>query len=309
MRCDKKMPQKPWLVFHPIYSQLDLPVKHRFPIQKYQGIKDALTAKGVNEAAFMQPRPLDIDLLKQVFDASYIQHLTQGTLSAQAMRRIGFPWSSQLVKRTLHAAGGTVLAAQLALDTGKALNLTGGYHHAFNDFGSGFCMVNDLYLAALSMLEHNDVDKVLVFDCDVHQGDGTAKLAQDNNQVFTVSIHGEKNFPHRKQVSDMDFALPKGTDDEVYLDTVEQAFELAINCAQPDAVIYDAGVDVHINDDLGHLNITTQGVYQRDSYVFNRCHELNLPIAAVIGGGYQRDIAKLVDVHMQLFKVAGAFIS
>lgn len=296
-------------MFHPIYSQLDLPVKHRFPIQKYQGIKDALTTKGVSEQAFVQPKPLDIEALKLVFDASYIQHLTEGTLSAQEMRRIGFPWSSQLVQRTLHAAGGTVLAAQIALDTGKALNLTGGYHHAFKEFGSGFCMVNDLYLAALKMLEHKDVDKVLIFDCDVHQGDGTAKLAQDDNRIFTVSIHGEKNFPHRKQLSDMDFALAKGTDDKAYLDTVEQAFDLAVNCAQPDAVIYDAGVDVHINDDLGHLNITTPGVFQRDSYVFNRCRELGLPIAAVIGGGYQRDIASLVNVHLQMFKAAGVFVN
>jgi len=293
-------------VFHPIYSQLDLPIKHRFPIQKYQGIKDALIAQGVNEDLFSKPEPADATFLKECFDRQYIQNLIDGTLTPQQMRRIGFPWSYQLVQRTLHAAGGTVLTAQLALECGKAINLTGGYHHAFADFGSGFCMINDLYLAALEMLGHTNIDSVLIFDCDVHQGDGTAKLAQNNQHIYTVSIHGEKNFPYRKQISDLDFALPKGTDDEKFLETVEQAFELAINCSKPDAVIYDAGVDIHINDDLGHLNITTSGIFQRDCYVFERCKTLGLPIAAVIGGGYQRDIEALVDVHLQLFRAAGA---
>ena len=223
------------------------------------------------------------------------------------MRRIGFPWSEQLIKRTFTAAGGTVLAGKLAVEFGKALNLTGGYHHAFANFGSGFCMINDLYLTALEMLKNPNIDKVLIFDCDVHQGDGTAKLAENNSQVYTVSIHGEKNFPYRKQVSDLDFPLPKGTTDDEYLQTVEEAFELAIRYADPDAVIYDAGVDIHIDDDLGHLNISTNGVYQRDCFVFRRCRELALPVVAVIGGGYQRNIDALTNVHLQLFKAAGVF--
>lgn len=301
------MPSQPWLVFHPIYSQLDLPIRHRFPIQKYQGIRDALQGRGVSEAAFIKPEPIGLDVLKNTFTPSYVEDLIKGKLSTQEMRRIGFPWSEQLVMRTLNASGGTVLTAKMALETGKALNLTGGYHHAFKDFGSGFCMINDLYLAARKMLEHPHIDTVLIFDCDVHQGDGTAKLAEENNNIFTVSIHGEKNFPHRKQVSDLDFALPKGTTNQLFLDTVEQAFELSINCSKPDAVIYDAGVDVHIDDDLGHLNITTSGVYQRDQFVLQRCQELGLPVAAVIGGGYQRDITALVEVHLQLFKAAGAY--
>ncbi|MGQ8365255.1 histone deacetylase family protein [Glaciecola sp. 1036] len=293
------------LVFHPIYSQLDLPVRHRFPIQKYQAIKDRLLKEGVVENRFVTPCSLTRTQLVSVLDPSYIDLLTSGALDPKAMRRIGFPWSEQLVKRTLTAAGGTVLTAELALQHGKAINLTGGYHHAFANFGSGFCMINDLYLAALQMLQASGIDKVLIFDCDVHQGDGTAKLAENNPRVFTVSLHGEKNFPHRKQVSDMDFPLAKGTQDDEYIETLEQAFQLAVNVANPDAVIYDAGVDIHVDDDLGHLDISTAGVYDRDAFVFDQCDKLGLPVAAVIGGGYQRDIDALVEVHFQLFKAAG----
>lgn len=297
----------PPLVFHSIYSQLDLPVRHRFPIQKYQGIKDALLRKNVNEKHFYQPQALEIDAISRVYDPVYIDQLCSGQLDPKAMRRIGFPWSEQLIRRTLTAAGGTVLTSSLALEHGKALNLTGGYHHAFANFGSGFCMLNDLYLSALNMLQSKSIDKVLVFDCDVHQGDGTAKLAANNPNVYTVSIHGEKNFPYRKQASDLDFGLAKGTGDDEFLCTVDQAWQMAIDYFQPDAVIYDAGVDVHVDDDLGHLNISTEGVFTRDKFVFDECEKRGLPVAAVIGGGYQRDIDALVNVHLQLFKAAGAF--
>jgi acetoin utilization deacetylase AcuC-like enzyme len=293
------------LVFHPIYSQLDLPARHRFPTEKYQGIRDGLAKQGVADNSFHMPTPVSPEDLCQVFNPQYVQHLVDGTLDAKAMRRIGFPWSTQLIQRSLTAVGGTVLTAKLALEHGKALNLTGGYHHAFANYGSGFCLFNDLYLAALAMLQRPNIDKILIFDCDVHQGDGTAKLAEHNMQIYTVSIHGEKNFPHRKQQSNMDFNLSKGTQDAEYLDTVDSALHLAINTYQPDAVIYDAGVDIHIDDDLGHLSISTEGVYQRDRMVFDTCQRKGLPIAAVIGGGYQRNIKALVEVHLQLYKAAG----
>jgi acetoin utilization deacetylase AcuC-like enzyme len=295
------------LVFHPIYSQLDLPIRHRFPIEKYQGIRDRLAELGVVEDCFQMPIPVSPHDLRQVFNPQYVQQLVDGTLDVKAMRRIGFPWSAQLIQRSLTAVGGTVLTAELALKHGKALNLTGGYHHAFANYGSGFCLFNDLYLAALRMLQEPGIDKVLIFDCDVHQGDGTAKLAENNPKVYSVSIHGEKNFPHRKQVSDLDFNLPKGIDDAEYLETVDHALQLAMNTFVPDAVIYDAGVDIHVDDDLGHLHISTQGIYHRDKLVFDTCQAKGLPIAAVIGGGYQRDIRALVEVHIQLYKAAGVF--
>lgn len=293
------------LVFHPIYSQLELPHRHRFPIEKYQGIRDKLAELGVDEDAFHTPTALHVEQLMQVFEPQYIKQLSRGTLDSKAMRRIGFPWSSQLIQRTLTAAGGTVLTAELALQHGKALNLTGGYHHAFANYGSGFCMVNDLYLAALKMLSFPKIDRVLIFDCDVHQGDGTAKLAASASSIYTVSIHGEKNFPHRKQVSDLDFGLAKGTQDDEFLDTVDHALHLATRLSSPDAVIYDAGVDVHCDDDLGHLDISTEAVFERDKMVFDYCDGHGVPVAAVIGGGYQRDIDALVNVHLQLFRAAG----
>jgi acetoin utilization deacetylase AcuC-like enzyme len=293
------------LVFHPIYSQLDLPARHRFPTEKYQGIRDGLDARGVADDNFHLPTPVSSKDLRQVFNPQYVDQLVKGTLDAKAMRRIGFPWSAQLILRSLTAVGGTVLTAKLALEHGKALNLTGGYHHAFANYGSGFCLFNDLYLAALSMLQNPYVDKVLIFDCDVHQGDGTAKLAENNQQIYTVSLHAEKNFPYRKQHSNMDFNFCKGTQDVEYLETVDSALHLAINTFQPDAVIYDAGVDIHVDDDLGYLHITTEGIYQRDRLVFDTCKCKGLPIAAVIGGGYQRNIEALVEVHLQLYKAAG----
>ncbi len=293
------------LVFHPIYSQLELPARHRFPIEKYVGIRNALTSNGVLEHYFEKPTAVNVKNLKTVYDPTYIHQLINNQLAPKAMRRIGFPWSQQLIERTLTAVGGTILTSELALQYGKSINLTGGYHHAFANFGSGFCMINDLYLAALSMLQHDNIDKVLIFDADVHQGDGTAKLASNNQHVFTVSIHGEKNFPHRKQISNLDFPLPKGTTDELYLQTVNNALSKAFERFKPDAVIYDAGVDIHCNDDLGHLNISTQGVLARDKLVFDYCKNKGLPIAAVIGGGYQRDIEAFVNVHLQLFIAAG----
>jgi acetoin utilization deacetylase AcuC-like enzyme len=293
------------LVFHPIYSQLDLPERHRFPIEKYQGIYDALITKGVSSSRFVSPEPVLPALLAQVFEPEYVNQLTKGNLDAKAMRRIGFPWSEQLIQRSLHAVGGTLATARLSLEFGIALNLTGGYHHAFHEFGSGFCLFNDLYFAAKDLLKTPGIDQVLIIDCDVHQGDGTAKLAQNDPDIVTLSLHCEKNFPYRKQVSDLDFPLDKHIGDEQFLAILDEALSLAFRQYQPDAIIYDAGVDIHKNDDLGLLNITTDGVYRRDKTVIELCRHKGLPIACVIGGGYQRDIPALVDVHMQLYRAAG----
>lgn len=266
-----------------------------------------MAGKGIASDCFYTPEPIHCEDLKRVFDTGYVDAFLSGQLDKKAMRRIGFPWSEQLTQRTLTAVGGTVLTAQLAVKHGKALNLTGGYHHAFANFGSGFCIFNDLYLAALKMLQSPDIGTVLIFDCDVHQGDGTAKLAANNPDIITVSLHAEKNFPYRKQISDMDFPLPKHMADVDYLNVVEEALYLAFCQYRPDAVIYDAGVDIHVNDDLGYLDISTQGVYRRDCLVFNECQKRGVPVAAVIGGGYQRDIEALVKVHAQLYRAFGVF--
>ena len=293
------------LVFHPIYSQLNLPERHRFPIEKYVGIRDELIKRGVPDSQFFRPSPISVETLKSFYHSDYVNALTQGTLEKQAMRRIGFPWSEQLIERTRTAVAGTCLTAELAVTEGKALNLTGGYHHAFADFGSGFCLFNDLYLAAKKMQQYDGIDNVLIVDLDVHQGDGTAKLAENDNDIFTLSLHGEKNFPHRKQQSNIDIGLAKGAEDDEYLSTLEEALTLSLRQFQPDAIIYDASVDIHVNDDLGHLHVSTKGVFERDKQVFQLASQLGVPIAAVIGGGYQRNISALVDVHIQLYRAAG----
>ncbi|WP_068546507.1 histone deacetylase [Thalassotalea crassostreae] len=292
------------LVFHPIYSQLELPVRHRFPIDKYRSIYQRLKDDGVAESVFNTPQRFSVDKAKAMLDATYVDELVSGSLGAKEMRRIGFPWSEQLVKRTFTAVGGTLLTAKLAVEHGIAINLTGGYHHAFADFGSGFCMINDLYLAANKMLENDDINRVLIFDCDVHQGDGTAALCEQRDDIITVSLHCEKNFPYRKQNSNLDFGLDKHLENEEYLQSVKQALDLALNSYEIDAVIYDAGVDIHQHDDLGLLNVSTEGIYLRDRLVFDTCKDRALPVAAVIGGGYQRDIDALTEVHYQLFKAA-----
>ena len=292
------------LIFHPIYSQLTLPDGHRFPIGKYQGLYDRLRRHGVGPEHFVRPKALTPAQIGGALCPAYLDGFVSGTLDAAAIRRIGFPWSEQLVTRTFTAVAGTILAGVLALEKGRAINLSGGYHHAFRDHGSGFCIVNDLYLCALNLLARPSIRRVLVFDCDVHQGDGTASLARGHDGIFTVSIHGEKNFPFHKQASDLDVALPAGVGDDEYLGCVDRTLAHAIARFRPDALIYDAGADIHRDDDLGHFEISDDGVLARDRLVFAHCDRAGLPVAAVIGGGYQRDVAALVNVHFLLFRAA-----
>ena len=292
------------LIFDPIYSQLELPAGHRFPVQKYQSLYNKLCSAGVGLSSFIKPEPITIIEAKCHLDPQYIDDFAYGDLTAKAIRKIGFPWSEQLVKRTFTAVGGTILAGEFSLRYGKAINLSGGYHHAFYDYGSGYCIVNDLYLSAVNLLNQHGINRVLIFDCDVHQGDGTAQLAAHDSRIFTVSIHSARNFPFEKQRSDLDIELADGIEDCAYLQRVEEVLELAGKQFKPDAIIYDAGVDIHCDDELGHLNISLHGVFQRDRLVFQYCRQHNIPVSAVIGGGYQRNIAQLVDVHFQLFRAA-----
>lgn len=297
--------QKLPLIFHPIYSQLQLARNHRFPIEKYQSLHDQALAVypdlvEVNEVRSLVSRQ-DLAI---VHHQDYIESFISGSIDEKKMKRIGFPWTEQFVKRTRTAVSGTLLTAQIAAEQGIAINLTGGYHHAHPEFGSGFCVFNDLVIAAKQLIDEGKANRVLIFDCDVHQGDGTATCAQQSNEIFTCSIHCEKNFPARKQTSDWDIGLERELTDEEYLQIVEQTLASAISSFKPDFIFYDAGVDIHVNDDLGLLNVTTEGVLQRDKLVFNTAKATDTPIAAVIGGGYQRDIDALTQVHMQLIHAA-----
>lgn len=293
----------PALIYHDCYSDLQLPERHRYPIGKYRALYQRLLAAGVPETSFItQSTPASRQQLLSVHSESYIDALLSGEIDPKAMRRIGFPWSEFLVMRSLQSCGGTIDTVHAALRHGLAIHLSGGYHHAFADEGAGFCLFNDLAIAACEALHH--VDKVLIFDCDVHQGDGTALLFANEPRVITASLHGEKNFPARKQQSDWDIGLATACDDADYLAAVTESLQYLLQLHQPDLVIYDAGVDIHQQDDLGLLQISTAGVRARDTLVLQQCFDAKVPVAAVIGGGYQRDLQALTDVHLQLFAAA-----
>ncbi|USD66631.1 histone deacetylase [Vibrio sp. SCSIO 43136] len=296
------------VVYHPIYSCLELPENHRYPINKYRLLYQAAIKRWPN-MDWKTPKPLNIDQVKTVHDPSYIDALFSGQLPGAKMRRIGFPWSEALIERTLTSAAGTVLAVQCAIEQGVGLHLSGGYHHAHRDLGMGFCLINDLVIAADEALKHPNVDKVLIVDADVHQGDGSATLCQERDDIITLSLHSEKNFPARKPDSDIDIALPNGCDDVQYLDNFQSVVALAVSLHQPDVILYDAGVDVHCDDELGYLNLSTSGLYSRDHWLFSHAKQKEIPIAAVIGGGYRRNEEQLVELHMQLIKAALAVFS
>ena len=293
----------PAMLYHPCYSELDLPERHRYPIQKYQQLYQQLLQLGVPAAAITPSVAITSQQLAEVHCPEYVRSLQQGDIDSKAMRRIGFPWSEQLFARSLCSVGGTWQTAQAALKTGMALHLSGGYHHAFYAEGSGFCLFNDLVFAAKNALRHG-VDKVLIFDLDVHQGDGSASMLANEPDIISCSIHCEKNFPYRKQHSDWDIGLAKDCTNQQYLDSVAQSLHTLLQWHKPDLVIYDAGVDIHQQDELGLLNISTQTLYQRDLQVLQSCQQHGAAVAAVIGGGYQRNIPALVQLHLQLFKAA-----
>ncbi|EGQ9566010.1 histone deacetylase [Vibrio parahaemolyticus] len=282
-----------------------MPVGHRYPIMKYQYLYEEVR-RGVQAewVQFFEPQALSIEAIKRVHDADYVDLLVQGNMPAAKMRRIGFPWSEALITRTLTSAAGTLLTAEKALEHGIALHLSGGYHHAHKDFGSGFCLFNDLVIAAKHMLDNEHVDKILIIDSDVHHGDGTATLCQEEPDIVTLSFHCDKNFPARKPHSDLDVPLAKGTDDETFLMTFKEVVEMALNLHRPDMVIYDAGVDIHQDDELGYFDVSTQAIFERDRFLFQLMKNRGIPVAAVVGGGYRTNHADLVPIHMQLIKAA-----
>ena len=227
----------------------------------------------------------------------YVAQFASGTLDAQAQRRLGLPWSEGLVRRSFISPAGTLLAAHYALRYGVACHLAGGTHHAHRDFASGFCVFNDLAVTARVLLAQNLARRVLVFDLDVHQGDGTARILADVPGTFTCSIHCEKNFPARKAQSDLDVNLPVGTTDEVYLQTVSETLAKLLRDYQPDFILYDAGVDVFSGDPLGRLEVSVQGIAARDALVLQMARDRSIPVATVIGGGYDKDQAAVARRH------------
>lgn len=293
------------LIYHASYSKLALPATHQFPGSKYQHLYEYLIEQGIAlSSQFLAPEKVTQKYLTQLHEPSYVASFIDGSIDSKALRRIGFPWSEALVERTLYSVAGTALTCEQAIEHGCALHLSGGYHHAHHEYGSGYCIFNDLALAAIHSLQNDNIETVLIFDCDVHQGDGTATIVQSNSNIITCSLHCQENFPSRKQRSDYDIEIARGTEDKQYLETVTQTLAYLIRLHQPDLIIYDAGVDIHQDDRLGYLQISDQGLLERDKLILQQAKSANIPIACVIGGGYSKDIAKLTQRHSQLFIAA-----
>jgi acetoin utilization deacetylase AcuC-like enzyme len=297
------------LVFNPDYVT-PLPDGHRFPMPKFGKVYETLIQDGVATLdQFHYAEIADRDLLTLAHAPAYVDAYLTGAIDPKLMRRIGFPWSPQLVRRTCTALGGTVLATQLAMKYGLACNTAGGTHHAYPDFGSGFCIFNDLAVAARYAQTAGLAERILIVDLDVHQGDGTAFIFEDDATVFTFSIHCEKNFPFRKQRSTLDIALPVGVEDEQYLAVLARHLPTILDDFAPALVFYDGGVDPHWEDTLGKLSLTDAGLYARDLFVFTECAHRNIPVTAVIGGGYQADVDRLARRHTILHRAAGEVMS
>jgi acetoin utilization deacetylase AcuC-like enzyme len=288
----------------PLYAH-PLPAGHRFPMLKYELLPEQLVREGtIAEESLFAPIPLPPKYILETHEAGYYQRLTQGQLSRQEERATGFPWSEQLVQREVTILGGTVQCARLARHTGVALNVAGGTHHAFADRGEGFCLLNDQAVAANYLLRHEGIERILIVDLDVHQGNGTAALFRHEPRVFTFSMHGGRNYPARKEQSDLDLPLPDGTGDEAYLQLLADTLPRLVDQVQPDFVFYLSGVDVLATDKLGHLALTRAGCRQRDQLVLELCHRHRLPVVVCMGGGYSERVADIVEAHANTFRVA-----
>jgi acetoin utilization deacetylase AcuC-like enzyme len=293
--------------FYSDVFELPLPPGHRFPGDKYR-----LLRQRVSEFA----QALDIQLLEApaaqmgelllVHTSEYLGKIHEGQLSELEQRRIGFPWSPGMVQRCLHSCGGTVAAARVAWEEGLAVHLAGGTHHAFSDAGQGFCVFNDIAVAARVLLRDTRVQRIAVIDCDVHQGNGTAAIFHEDDRVFTFSMHGDRNFPFRKCDGDLDIALADNTSDEEYLDALRNALNGRLSIAEFDFVFYLAGADPFVEDRLGRLSLTKQGLATRDALVLTACRQAGVPTVVVMAGGYARNLDDIAEIQARTVAFAAS---
>ena len=285
-----------------------LPSAHPFPMPKYRLARNRLLDEGsIMQRHLVEPPLARHEDILLVHTEDYWFRCSRGELTAQEIRRIGFPWSDDLVGRSRAAVQGTIIAAQSALDDGIASNLAGGTHHAYPDHGEGYCVLNDIAIATRVLHRDGLAERIAIIDCDVHQGNGTAAIFQNDPDVFTFSMHGEKNFPARKEQSKLDINLPSGVGDEEYLTILRNHIPKILDEFQPDFVFYQAGVDPFEGDRLGKLKLTIDGLRRRDEFVIAACRERELPVVTTMGGGYAKNISDTVEAHCNTVRVALGF--
>ncbi len=287
---------------------IPLPANHSFPKDKYH-----LLRKRIVEAHLVQPedmrvpRPATDEDILRAHDPIYLDRLKNGELTAKEVRRVGLPWSPEMVQRARYSVGATIEACRTALNERIAVNLGGGTHHAFSDHGQGYCYLNDSVIAARALLAEGLVKNVLIIDCDVHQGNGTAAILKNDPTIFTFSIHGKNNFPYHKEISDLDIELADGTDDAAYLAALENGIQESLDACDANLVLYLAGADPYKNDRFGRLSLTRAGLASRDQIVLRHLDQAGLPVAITMAGGYARQVRDTVDIHFQTVSSAVDF--
>jgi acetoin utilization deacetylase AcuC-like enzyme len=292
-------------IFYTDRFVLPLPPGHRFPMRKYSDLRERVAAAPwAPEVVLDEPEAADDDTLSLAHCPGYVSRVVSGALDAREIRAIGFPWSAEMVERSRRSAGATIAACRAALSSGCGVNLAGGTHHAFRDRGEGYCVFNDAAVALLALKRDGMLERAAVVDCDVHQGNGTASILANEPTLFTFSIHGEKNFPFRKERSDLDIELPDGTGDEPYLTALDHGLARTFIDARPEMVVYLAGADPFRDDRLGRLALSKSGLAERDRRVFDACDRAGVPIAIAMAGGYARDVADTVDIHYATVEAA-----
>ncbi len=281
-----------------------LPQGHRFPMEKYNLLYEQLIYEGViDETSVIRPNLLSNDIIGLVHDALYIEKLERGNLSRIEERKTGFPFSPLLLEREKTIMDGTLQCAIDAKNNGAALNIAGGTHHAFRDRGEGFCLYNDIAIAAGYLLEENLSKKILIIDLDVHQGNGTASIFENDDRVFTFSMHGKSNYPIHKEKSDLDVELNDNIEDNEYLSILENHLKLAFELSEPDFIFYQSGVDVLASDKLGKLGLSINGCKERDRMVIETCYQKNLPLTVSMGGGYSPQIRDIIEAHANTYRL------
>lgn len=290
--------------------EFPLPPGHRFPKEKYRLTRELVQSQiDIHPNNICLPPPAEDFQILRVHTQEYLSKITSGQLSLKEQKRLGFPWSKELVERSRYSVGGTIQASITALNDHLAVNLAGGTHHAFPGHGEGFCLLNDVAISAKNMFAtFPEIERILIVDCDVHQGNGTAAIFAHDDHVFTFSIHSEKNYPFRKYPSDLDIALPDFTGDELYLMQLTRILDKIVDDFQPQFVFYLAGADPHKNDRLGRLALTKRGLAKRDRLVMDRFYQAGIPTALVLSGGYGRHIHDTAEIHAETVKIASGIL-